>query len=184
MDQHYNLPWVKLMTTMRQAHPSGTKPRDYPNAPQVHAFTMDFSPGYDVGMSRYALAEGSHYDNGFNPFEPEVHITEHRHELEEGHHIEPHHLFGHDLFRDPIIPRNRAIRSERESGHKTSFTLGTQTDSNIKYSRKQMSDFLRTKNIDIDPRTPSEMLKSEILAMGFDNDYYKYVRDKRAASRY
>ena len=184
MEAHYNLPWVKLMKTMRQAHPSGAKPRDYPNAPNTTSFTMDFSPGYDVGMSRYALAEGNHYDNGFNPFEPEIHETEHRDELEEGHHIEPHHLFEHDIIRDPIIPRQRVIRRETERGHKTAFTLGTQTDANIKYSRKQMSDFLRTKNIDMDPRTPAEMLKSEIFAMGFDDDYYTYVREKRASSRH
>jgi hypothetical protein len=68
MEAHYNLPWVKLMKTMKQAHPSGTKPRFYPDAPSIKAFMMDFSPGFDVSKSSYALAEGHHYANGQNPF--------------------------------------------------------------------------------------------------------------------
>jgi hypothetical protein len=93
MEAHYNQTWVKLMPTMRQAHPSGTKPRFYPDAPQDKPYTIDFTPGFDISKSRYALSEPSNYNVGVNPFAARDKHFEDRYDY----------LFG-DLYGDSVPP--------------------------------------------------------------------------------
>jgi hypothetical protein len=150
MEAHYNQTWVKLMPTMRQAHPSGTKSRYYPDAPQDKPYTMDFTPGFDISKSRYALREPSNYSIGVNPF-----AARDKH-LELQNKYPPDYLAGiSDLFGDNIPPpedmyansalqevnnklyhnnkqqhRKVTIRNERENLYKTKFQRMVNHDSN------------------------------------------------------
>ena len=197
MQEHYNLPWVKLMKSMIQAHPSGTKPRDYPNAPQDRAFTMDFSPGYDTSLSRYTFMEGNHYDTGFNPFEPEVYETEHRDELEAGHHIYLRHFakgehLGH-AFGVKREPNHRLAKGESsyysESPSESEeaqqhlmrehfYTPLPGREKKVRRTAPQMLAFFGHKGIDPEYHTPTG-LKVKLTEMGLNDEYQQYVKEKR-----
>ena len=166
MDQHYSLPWVRLMNTMRQAHPSGTKPRDYPNAPQVKAFTMDFSPGYDVGMSRYALMEGNHYDTGFSPFEPDE-IFYDTDQNDKDHHIYLNHFAKGEHIRPKSFLEGEYARS---FGHE--FAVKTEPRHHLAKGHTSASDY--------DTPTEADEAIRDLMNRGdYDprsESYYKEVR--------
>jgi hypothetical protein len=170
MEAHYNLPWVKLMKTMRQAHPSGTKPRFYPDAPSIKAFIMDFSPGFDVSKSSYALAEGHHYANGHNPFEPIMVKTDH-HMLDE--------LDSSDLLHashSHIRPMS-VLESEyaRTFGHE--FEVKHKPDHHLaKGARRRIPV---TSSSDSEYATPDEAYPAIQDLMNRPDEYYSESRPKR-----
>jgi len=67
MEAHYAQSWAKLKPGFLQAYPHGTKPRVYPSAPKIKAFTIDFEPGFDVGSNERVFMETP--SNKENPFD-------------------------------------------------------------------------------------------------------------------
>ena len=170
MEAHYNLPWVKLMNTMKQAHPSGTKPRFYPDAPSIKAFIMDFSPGFDVSKSSYALAEGHHYANGQNPFEPVMVKTDH-HMLDE---LDPSDLLHASHIH--VRPKS-ALESEyaRTFGH--AFGVKAEPDHHLaKGARRRIPV---TSSSDSEYATPDEAIPAIRDLMNRPDEYYSETRPKK-----
>ena len=184
MEAHYNQTWVKLMPTMRQAHPSGTKPRFYPDAPSIKAFIMDFSPGFDVSKSSYALAEGHHYANGHNPFEP----------ISVGDNVPPpEDMYANSALQDvnsklyhtkQQLHRKVTIRDEREHLYKTKFRRMVNHNSNGESSGsayytatpseadEAQQDLLKHKDFLYDTPNPIKGVKER-------PEYYSQPRTKR-----
>jgi len=194
MEAHYNQTWVKLMPTMRQAHPSGKKSRYYPDAPQDKPYTMDFTPGFDISKSRYALREPSNYGIGVNPFAarndqiPKSIIT--KIEEEALARLDP---TGKALahVNQKLYDREKVIRRERESQTPTVFQRDAEHQSHAEIHKTvpMMIAFLESINEKHIPHNKEELDKIFKNNKKLNTAYYEYallqrIKDKRSSHLY
>jgi hypothetical protein len=135
---------------------------------------MDFSPGFDVSKSSYALAEGHHYANGQNPFEPVMVKTDH-HMLDE---LDPSDLLhaSHSHIRPMSVLESEYARTfghEFEVKHKPDHHLAKGARRGIVFATSSDSEYA----------TPDEAIPAIQDLMNRPDEYYSEIRPKRVVKK-